>query len=68
MKCQINISKVIFVCRNPLDCCVSYYHHVQLPFSAMRGFGGGFADFANMFRRGKTLWGDYWYHLEVNVQ
>ena len=46
----IDTCKVIFVCRNPKDCCVSYYHHyLNIP---KYKFKGSFEDFANCFMDG----------------
>ena len=55
---------VIYVCRNPKDCCVSYFHHYQL-FEEGYKFKGNFADFAGLFLEGALEYGPYWDHLKV---
>ncbi len=59
----LDTAKVIFVARNPKDCCVSYYNHEKL--IPVQGYTGDFAQFAKMFKEGKNAYGDYWIHLEV---
>ncbi len=54
-------SKVIFVCREPKDCCVSFFHHMKM----MSNAKGDFPAFAKQFREGTANFGDYWYSLEV---
>ena len=59
----IDTCKVIFVCRNPKDCCVSYYHHyLNIP---KYKFKGSFDDFANCFMDGTLELGNYWTMLKV---
>jgi len=56
--------KVIFVSRNPKDCCVSYFHHEKLiPF---QGYTGDFDSYTRLFKEGKVIFGDYWYQFEVS--
>ena len=55
---------VVYVARNPRDCCVSYYHHQTL-FDEGYRFTGDFEDFARLFRKGMLNYGDYWSHLKV---
>lgn len=59
----LDTCKVVYVCRNPKDCCVSFYHHTKL-FDAHYDFQGTFEDFANMFLQGTSEYGSYWYHLK----
>ena len=54
--------KVIYVCRNPKDTCVSYFHHTALLFP---DFKETFEHFETMFMQGKLEYGSYWYHLKV---
>jgi hypothetical protein len=54
--------KVIYVCRNPKDACVSYFHHTALLFPH---FKESFEHFEAMFMEGKVEYGSYWYHLKV---
>ena len=54
--------KVVYVCRNPLDACVSYYHHTLLFF---QGHEVSLDTFEKMFMEGRLDYGDYWYHLKV---
>jgi len=50
--------KVIVVCRNPKDACVSYYHHhASFPDHKMKP---NFPDFANLFLQGAIEYGSYW--------
>ena len=55
-------SKVVYVCRNPKDTCVSYFHHCE---NHAYGQLGDFDKFAGFFRRGSLLYGDYWHHLKT---
>ena len=59
----LDTCKVIFVCRNPKDCCVSFYHHYQTFPEYM--FKGTFADYAKMFMDGTLEFGSYWTMLKV---
>jgi hypothetical protein len=54
--------KVVTVCRNPLDACVSYYHHTSL-----QGHEVSLETFEKMFMEGRVDYGDYWYHLKVST-
>jgi hypothetical protein len=54
--------KVVYVCRNPKDACVSYYHHTLLFFQDRIL---EFDCFEEMFMQGKLDYGSYWYHLKV---
>ncbi|CAN7997006.1 unnamed protein product, partial [Ixodes hexagonus] len=55
-------AKYIFVCRNPYDVCVSYYHHTTgLP--AYRFENGTFDEYLDMFLAGEVDLGDYFDHL-----
>lgn len=56
-------AKIVFVARNPMDCCVSFFHHERLV--PKQGFLGTFEQYANLFRNGRNPMGDYWYHLKV---
>lgn len=55
--------KVFFVARNPKDVCVSWYHHNLI--SSNIKYKGDFQTFAKLFKEGKVLYGNYWYHLKV---
>ena len=59
----LNIAKVVFVARNPMDCCVSFFHHEKLV--PKQGFSGSFDEYADLFRNGNNPMGDYFYHLKV---
>ena len=59
----VETCKVIFVCRTPKDCCVSYYHH-HLTLAGYH-FKGTFADFAEHFLEGTLEFGSYWTMLKV---
>jgi hypothetical protein len=43
----LDTCKVVYVARNPKDCCVSYFHHHQL-LSDLYGFDGSFTDFEEL--------------------
>ena len=59
----LDTCKVIFVSRNPKDCCVSFYHHHgNFPEYQWKG---DFQDFAKLFIEGKTEYGGYWPMLKV---
>ena len=59
----LDTCKVIFVCRNPKDTCVSFYHHTNnLP---GYNFTGDFDYFAKTFMDGTTEYGSYWTMLKV---
>lgn len=60
----LNTAKVIYVCRNPKDCCVSFYHHVTEIFKKLYEFNGTFDDFAELFMQGKLEQGCYFHHLK----
>jgi hypothetical protein len=61
----LDTCKVVFVSRNPMDCCVSFFHHEQLV--EKFGFKGTFKQYADMFRNGKNPTGDYFSHLMVRA-
>jgi len=53
--------KVVYVCRNVKDTCVSYFNHsVNL---TPHDFTGTFEDFASMFKADQHMYGSYWHHL-----
>ena len=56
------VSKVVYVARNPKDACVSYFHHCSNP---MYGQLKDFDKFAEFFKRGSLMFGDYWHHLKT---
>ena len=43
----LDTCKVVYVARNPKDCCVSYFHHKKL-LSDTYGFEGSFTDFEQL--------------------
>jgi len=57
-------AKVIYVCRNPKDCCVSFYHHVAQVFKPLYDYNGTFDQFVQLFMQGKLEEGDYFHHLK----
>ena len=60
----LDICKVIFVGRNPKDCCVSYYnHYMNIP---KYKFKGNFLNFAELFMEGTLEFGNYWTMLNVS--
>ena len=61
----LDTCKVIFVCRNPKDACVSFYHHYN-NFPEYQ-FKGDFKDFAQLFIDGHLEMGSYWTMLKVRI-
>ena len=56
-------TKYIFLCRNPFDCVVSYFHHT-LRFLQCYDFKDGlFDDFFELFLSGEVHYNDYFDHL-----
>ena len=53
----LDTCKVIYVCRNVKDACVSYFHHNRL-FKSFE-FDSNFEVFANLYRDGTLLQGGY---------
>ena len=53
----LDTCKVVYVCRNMKDACVSYFHHFRL-FKSFK-FYSTFDVFANMYRKGSLLQGGY---------
>jgi hypothetical protein len=60
----LDTCKVVFVSRNPKDCCVSYYHHIN---DMGYKFQGNFEDFAQLFIEGTLEYGSYWTMLKVAI-
>jgi len=58
--------KVVYVARNPLDCCVSYFHHYHL-YEDYK-LKADFKKFAELFKEGDLEYGSYWNHLESGVE
>ena len=61
----LDICKVIFVCRSPKDCCVSFYNHYLNVHVGEYNCKGNFSDFAGLFMDGMVQFGDYWTMLKV---
>lgn len=55
-------AKYIYVVRNPLDCCASFYHHYKL-YPIYRFERGTFDEFFELFLAGDVDGGDYFDHL-----
>jgi hypothetical protein len=62
----VDTCKVIFVGRNPKDCCTSYYHHYKL--IPQYQYTGNFEQFAQMFLDDTLEYGGYWTMLKVQSQ
>jgi len=60
----LDIAKVVYVCRNPKDTCVSYYHHINDTFEMSYQFKGSFDQFTECFKDGKLEYGSYFSHLK----
>ena len=60
----LDTAKVIYVCRNPKDTCVSYYHHHTDVLGAVYEFKGTFDQFADSFMAGILQYGSYFDHLK----
>ena len=61
----LDTCKVIFVCRNPKDACVSFYNHcLTFPEYKMKG---SFADLAELYMAGQVEFGSYWMMLKVRI-
>ena len=59
----LEVAKVVYVCRNPKDAMVSWYHHTNLMKDSF-GYKGSFDQMAEMFMGGHTLYGSYWTMLK----
>jgi len=59
----LDTCKVIYVARNPKDCCVSFFHHMRL-FNQSYKFEGSFDDFSELFMKENIEYGSFWYHLK----
>ncbi|KAG0425721.1 hypothetical protein HPB47_027150, partial [Ixodes persulcatus] len=55
-------AKYIYICRNPYDCCVSFFHHTKNIY-AYQFQDGTFDEFFELFIEGKPDFGDYFDHL-----
>ncbi|KAF4518308.1 hypothetical protein B566_EDAN005877 [Ephemera danica] len=51
--------KIVYVCRNPKDMCVSYYHYCRL----LHDMHGPFSDFCELFLQDKVPMGPIWNHI-----
>jgi len=57
----LDTCKVVYVCRNVKDACVSYFNHnVGI---TPHDFQGDFNDFASLFKESLVFYGSYWHHL-----
>ena len=63
----LDAAKVVYVARNPWDCCASYWNHVKNAWDSFYKFKGEYADFAEMFKEGTFEYGSYWNHLKVGL-
>ena len=60
----LDTAKVVYVCRNPKDTCVSYFHHINDTFGMNYQFKGSFDQFTKCFMDGKLEYGSYFDHLK----
>ncbi|TRY80471.1 hypothetical protein TCAL_13353, partial [Tigriopus californicus] len=59
----VETCKVVYVCRNPKDTCVSYFHHSAIGKPVYKLYGN-FEDYSELFFNGRLVYGDYWQHLK----
>jgi hypothetical protein len=59
---SFSLSPVVYVCRNPNDTSVSFFHHNKDP---IYGMDGTFEDFSKFFKNDQLMFGGYWNHLKV---
>ncbi len=55
---------MVYVCRNPKDSAVSFYHFQRLRLADMEE---DFDAFADLFKSGTLVYGSYWHHLKVRI-
>lgn len=55
-------ARYVYLARNPLDVCVSFFHYTR-SIEAYKFQDGNFDDFFELFVSGETDWGDYLDHL-----
>uniref|UniRef100_V5IEL2 Putative sulfotransferase n=1 Tax=Ixodes ricinus TaxID=34613 RepID=V5IEL2_IXORI len=55
-------ARYIYVCRNPYDCCVSFFYHAKNK-PDHQFADGTFSEFFEMFVEGALAYGDYFDHL-----
>ncbi|KAK9504690.1 hypothetical protein O3M35_010962 [Rhynocoris fuscipes] len=58
----VNVSKTIYVARNPKDVAVSYYHHNYL--LKVHGYIGDFQQYWNYFQHDLLVYSPYWEHIK----
>ncbi|XP_068242957.1 sulfotransferase 1C4-like [Palaemon carinicauda] len=58
----LDITKVVYVARNPKDVIVSYHHHSRI--NRGQAYVGTFEDFVQYFVDDDLLYGPYWSHVE----
>ncbi|CAH0395134.1 unnamed protein product [Bemisia tabaci] len=54
-------AKIVYVCRNPKDACISQYHHSQL----FLGYSGNFEMFCELFLNDMLPYSPYWDHIRT---
>ena len=60
----LDTAKVIYVCRNPKDTCVSFFYHITDALQATYEYKGDFDQFIDCFMDGKIEYGSYFDHLK----
>ena len=60
----LDTAKVVYVCRNPKDTCVSFYYHINDTLAMNYHFKGSFDQFTDCFKAGKLGYGSYFDHLK----
>merc|ERR1712150_15784 len=60
----LDTAKVIYVCRNPKDTCISMNNHQNIMLQKMTQYKGNFDQFTELFMDGKVTYRNYFDHLK----
>ena len=60
----LDTAKVVYVCRNPKDTCVSYFHFMTKVFDHVYQYKGTFDQYIDLFMNGGLEYGNYFDHLK----
>ena len=61
----LDTAKVVYVCRNPKDTCVSYFHFMTKVFDHVYQYKGTFDQYIDLFMNGGLEYGNYFDHLKT---